>query len=190
MVTATHIDKPGGGVDRDPRWVFLAYRLPREPSAPRLALWRAVRRLGALQVADGLVALPHSVRNLEHLQWLAATIGESHGSASVWRAQPMSAQTHSDYAQAQRAAVDAEYRSVLAEAHEAAAAREAPGARKAAGGSAPVEGQPDIERRRTVRRLRGQLRRIGSRDYFAAPSGDAAREAVNRLARSAEQVPA
>src|ERR687888_50422 len=33
------------------RWVLLAYRLPREPSTPRSALWRKLRRLGA-----GLVA--------------------------------------------------------------------------------------------------------------------------------------
>ncbi len=31
-------------------WVLLAYRLPREPSTPRIALWRRLRRLGAAQV--------------------------------------------------------------------------------------------------------------------------------------------
>ena len=38
-------------------WVLLAYRLPREPSTPRSALWRKLRRLGAAQVLDGLAAL-------------------------------------------------------------------------------------------------------------------------------------
>src|SRR5258708_1839751 len=28
------------------QWVFLAYRLPREPSTPRIAVWRKLRRLG------------------------------------------------------------------------------------------------------------------------------------------------
>src|SRR5262249_39018906 len=32
------------------RWVLLAYRLPREPSTPRIAVWRRLRRLGALQL--------------------------------------------------------------------------------------------------------------------------------------------
>jgi hypothetical protein len=46
------------------------------------------------------------------------------------------------------------------------------------------------ERRRVVRRLRGQLRRIGLRDHFGAPTGPEARAAVDRLARSVEAVPA
>ena len=41
-------------VDVD-RWVQLAYRLPREPSAPRLAVWRRLRGLGVAQLLDGLV---------------------------------------------------------------------------------------------------------------------------------------
>jgi hypothetical protein len=35
------------------QWVLLAYRLPREPSAPRLAVWRSLKRLGAAQLLDG-----------------------------------------------------------------------------------------------------------------------------------------
>ncbi len=38
--------------------MLLAYRLPRDPSTPRSALWRKLRRLGAVQVLDGLAALP------------------------------------------------------------------------------------------------------------------------------------
>ena len=39
-------------------WVLLSYRLPREPSTPRIAVWRKLRRLGVAQISDGLVALP------------------------------------------------------------------------------------------------------------------------------------
>lgn len=151
----------------------MTYQLPREPSAPRLALWRAVRRLGALQVSDGLVALPYSARNLEHLEWLTVGVEEGHGSAAIWLAEAASARAHADYAERMRAAVDEEYRSVLLEAREALAA-------DASG----------VDGRRTLRRLRGRLRRIASRDYFAAPIGEAARIAVDRLARTAQEVPA
>ena len=44
------------------KWVFLVYRLPREPSTPRIALWRRLRRLGVVQIADGVVALPLDAR--------------------------------------------------------------------------------------------------------------------------------
>ena len=39
-------------------WVLLAYRMPREPSTPRIAVWRKLRKLGAVQLVDGFVALP------------------------------------------------------------------------------------------------------------------------------------
>ena len=154
-------------------WVFLVYRLPREPSAPRLALWRAVRRLGVLQLGDGLVALPHSARNLEHLQWLAADIIEHDGTATVWHARSDSRRDHDAQVRAMQAAVEEEYRAVVDEAE-----------------TATRNEMPASERRRVVSRLRGQLRRIGLRDHFDAPSGALARAAVDRLARSVEAVPA
>src|SRR5213080_3282008 len=53
------------------QWVLLAYRLPRDPSTPRIALWRTLRRLGAAQLLDGLVALPADSRTREQLEWAA-----------------------------------------------------------------------------------------------------------------------
>lgn len=151
-------------------WVLLTYRLPREPSAPRLAVWRAFRRLGAVQLGDGLVALPHSARNLEHLQWLAADIVEHDGTATVWHARPDSGRDHDALAADMQASVDADFEAVLVEA------------------VAALGDDSALERRRTARRLRGQLRRIGLRDHFDAPTGRHARAAVDRLARASESV--
>jgi hypothetical protein len=154
-----------------PDWVLLTYRLPREPSAPRLSLWRAIRRLGAIQLGDGLVALPHSPRNLEHLQWLAADIAEHDGTASVWHARADSSRDNDLHVAQLRTSADQEYRAVLEEAESASAGDLTP-----------------TERRRVTRRLRGQLRRIALRDHFQAPSGALARVAVDDLARSLETV--
>ena len=41
-----------------PGWVLLTYHLPREPSTPRITLWRKLNRLGVAKISDGLVALP------------------------------------------------------------------------------------------------------------------------------------
>src|SRR5919198_2682380 len=65
-------------------WALLAYRLPREPSTPRITLWRKLRRLGAVQVLDGLAALPADARTREQLEWLAEEVGEAGGEATVW----------------------------------------------------------------------------------------------------------
>ena len=65
------------------RWVLLAYRLPREPSTPRITVWRHLRRLGVAQIADGVVALPLDARTRERLDWLAEEVIENGGEATV-----------------------------------------------------------------------------------------------------------
>ncbi len=151
------------------QWVFLLHRLPREPSAPRIALWRAIQRLGALLLADSLVALPASPRTVEHLEWLAAGIEEQGGAASVWIARPTTGRTTDQLVEAARSAIDAEYRSLMRESDAGAELR------------GPGES-------RLLRRLRAELRRIGTRDYFGAPSAAAARSRVELLAAAPVEV--
>jgi hypothetical protein len=153
------------------QWVLLAYRLPREPSTPRIALWRALRRLGAVQVLDGLVALPADSRTREQLEWLADGVLEAGGEATVWLGRPGSAAQERALAARMQAAVGDDYRRV---AEEASAAL-----------STPVG-----SRRRTLARLRRELRRIRRRDYFPAPEREQADAAVEALAVGTERVAA
>jgi hypothetical protein len=153
------------------QWVLLAYRLPREPSTPRIALWRALRRLGAVQLLDGLVALPADSRTREQLDWLADGVLEAGGEATVWLGQPGSAAQEREIASRMRGAAAEEYRRVASEASAAL--------------STPVG-----PRRRTLARLRRELRRVRRRDYFQAPERERAAAALEALAVSAERVAA
>lgn len=148
--------------------MLLAYRLPREPSTPRSALWRKLRRLGAAQVVDGLVALPLDARNREQLEWLADEIGEAGGEATIWVGHLTSAAQEREFAARMAAAVAADYRALAAEAE---ATRE------------QVAGQ----RRRTLARLRRELRRIRARDYFPPPERERAQQALDELAALVEE---
>jgi hypothetical protein len=147
-------------------WVLLAYRLPREPSNPRVAVWRKLERLGVARLGDGLVALPADARTREQLDWLAEEILEAGGTSTVWLATPGSAAQERAIAEAMRAARAAEYRAVTDQARDAAR-----------GGAA--------ERRRALRRLRGELRRIARRDFFPPAERDTARAAIDALAATA-----
>jgi len=149
-------------------WVLLAYRLPREPSTPRIALWRKLRRLGAAQVLDSLVALPLDARNRERLEWLADEVLEADGEASIWVGSLGSAAQERELASRMAAAVATDYRAVIAET---TAARE----------------QPTGRRRRTLARLRRELRRIRARDYFPPPERELAQQALDELATLVEE---
>src|SRR3989440_9804060 len=91
------------------KWVFLLYRLRRDPSTPRIALWRNLRRLGVVQLADGLVALPLDARTKEQLEWLADDVIEAGGEASIWVAEAGSAAQERVLATRMSEAVAAEY---------------------------------------------------------------------------------
>src|SRR5438876_4996808 len=73
---------------RGRRWVLLTFRLPREPSTPRISVWRKLRRLGAAQLQDGLITLPLDSRNREQMEWIADEVIEAGGDAQIWLAEP------------------------------------------------------------------------------------------------------
>jgi hypothetical protein len=158
------VSKSTGRVD----WVLLAYRLPREPSTPRIAVWRRLRRLGAAQLLDGLVALPLDARNRERLEWLAGEIVEAGGEAAVWHGTLAGRRHERELVATMAAAVAAEYEKLIEEAEGLGAA--SPGAR-----------------RRSLARLRRELRRIQDRDYFPTAARDRAEQAVDVLAQLVEE---
>ncbi len=67
-------------------WLLLIYKVPSEPSARRVYVWRKLKRLGALLLHDAVWVLPATDRTREHLQWLAAEITEMEGEALLWEA--------------------------------------------------------------------------------------------------------
>ena len=150
-------------------WVFLTYSLPRTPSAPRLALWRKLKRLGVAQLADGLVALPADARTREQLEWAADDAVAAGGTAGVWLARPTTRAQEREIAEAMNAARAREYRALI-RATEAALEAEA-------------------DHARALRRLRVENHRIRRRDFFRPPEREVARQALARLAARAAPAP-
>ncbi|MGW0212696.1 Chromate resistance protein ChrB [Streptomyces sp. NPDC003233] len=99
---------------RDPgEWVLLSYRIPREPSTPRIALWRKLKRLGVAQISDGLVALPADARTREQLEWIADEAIEAGGTGSIWIARPATHAQERELATTMATARAAEYQAVI-----------------------------------------------------------------------------
>jgi hypothetical protein len=151
------------------QWVLLAYRLPREPSTPRIAVWRKLRRLGAAQLLDGLVALPLDRRNREQFDWLAAEIVEAGGDATLWVGELASRAQERELVGRMADAIASEYVALIVDAER-------------------VLGQVPGARRRSLGRLRRELRRIRARDYFPPPEREQAQQAINALAETVEEI--
>ena len=151
--------------------MLLSYRLPREPSSPRIALWRKLKRLGVAQLLDGLVALPLDSRNREQLEWLADEVDEAGGDAMIWIGELGSAAQERELAGRMAAAVAGDYLRVIAD-------------------TIAAHSEPVGQRRRTLARLRRELRRIRSRDYFPPPEREQAQQAVEDLTMLGDQAAA
>ncbi len=147
-------------------WVLLAYRIPREPSTPRITVWRKLKRLGVAQIVDGLVALPLDARTKEQLEWIADEIIDASGEATIWVGRLGSVRQERALASRMAASVAEEYQAVVDAAQETA--------------------DDAAMSSRTLARLRRELRRIGQRDYFPPVQRERAHQAVGTLANAVE----
>lgn len=68
-------------------WLMLVYKIPREPTAGRVHIWRKLKKLGAVLLHDAVWVLPATPRTQEQFQWLLAEIGELGGEATLWRSE-------------------------------------------------------------------------------------------------------
>jgi hypothetical protein len=65
-------------------WLILQSKLPVEPSARRVYIWRKLKRLGAVYHQDSVWVLPDTAYTREQFRWLASEIMEMDGEATLW----------------------------------------------------------------------------------------------------------
>ncbi len=167
-------------MDERTRWLILIYRLPREPSRPRVAAWRKLKTLGAIYLQDGVAALPEDAVTREQLQWLQLNIREAGGEATLWEARPDTLAEEKRLVEAFRSSREESYRAIT----------EAAGhiRRKAGmgGGEALLKELAKLEK---------EFRAERRRDYFRSPlrkeastALKAARRTVREEAASGEEL--
>ena len=142
-----------------PSWVLLVYRLPREPSRHRVAVWRKLRDLGALYLQDGVAALPEDAVTREQLEWLQLRVREAGGEATLWEAKPGTMVEQAELVEAFRSSREEAYKAIIAEAERLR--------RKAQMGGVDLPEQ--------LGKLEREFRAERRRDYFRSPlRGEAA----------------
>jgi hypothetical protein len=152
------------------RWVLLIYRLPREPSRHRVAVWRKLRDLGALYLQDGVAALPEDAVTREQLEWLQLRVREAGGEATLWEGRPGTVAEEAGLVGVFRSSREEAYRTIIAEAEHLR--------RKAEMGDGGVLEQ--------LGKLEREFRAERRRDYFHSPLRLEAAEAL-KAAREASR---
>ena len=97
-------------------WLLLIYKVPNEPSARRVYVWRKLKGMGAILLQDSAWVLPATSRTREKMQWLATEIRDMEGGvATLWEAHEVFTGQATDLVQQFTAQVDTAYNELLAQ---------------------------------------------------------------------------
>lgn len=129
-------------------WVLLIYTMPREPTAPRVAVWRKLKKVAALRLHDAAWILPATPTLLEQMRWLATEIREAQGTALIWHAQADELEQDADLVRQFTSRAEGAYCDILKALDQ------------------PAADYADLARR---------YRHVQAIDYFHAPSGELVR---------------
>jgi hypothetical protein len=143
------------------KWLVFSYSLPaKSGSAPRVALWRRLRRLGAISPAGGVQVLPDNAECAEAFQWLAQEMRHAGGEALVMHVEGFSGLGDGQLIELFRAARAEDYAELEGRLAELEGATRGP--------EPPAEA-PALQE--TLERLRRRHADISRVDYFRSPEG-------------------
>ena len=66
-----------------PSWLLLTYKVPPEPAAKRIALWRRLKGMGAVYLQNGVCLLPKTDDHVRRLKMLENDVAEMGGEAVI-----------------------------------------------------------------------------------------------------------
>ena len=153
-----------------PSWLMISYQVPSEPAAPRVAVWRKLKSMGAIYLNKGSCLLPDSHDHLRRLRLIANEISEAGGEAFLIAANGLE--------EADEARVVARFRADRDEAYEEFIDKCDDFEREVA---KEVEAdhftyaeleENDVD----LRKLEGWLEKIARLDFYGAPRAAEARE--------------
>jgi len=90
-------------------WLLLLYSLPTNRNTERVAVWRRLKKMGAVQIKTSTYLLPDDPAQYEQFQWLAKQIRDYGGDSTLVRAQEIEGLTKEKVVSLFNAARDREY---------------------------------------------------------------------------------
>lgn len=154
-------------------WILLIYRLPADSSRARVAVWREVRRSGALHVQPSVVAYPACSGFRDAVEAFRAEVERVGGEALIVAAQPLDARDAERLTGAWNRARDEEYHELVGKCR---AFLDEIDHEFAIGKFTLAELEEEEAELDKLERWRG---RIALRDIHRAPGGSAAADALS-----------
>ena len=90
-------------------WLLLLFSLPTNRNTERVAVWRRLKKMGAVQIKTSTYLLPDEPAQHEQFQWLAKQIRDYGGDSTLVRAQEIEGLTREKVVSLFNAARDKEY---------------------------------------------------------------------------------
>ena len=137
---------------KNPAWLLLLVRLPATHSAERVAIWRKLKKSGAVQIQTSTYILPDDPARYETFQWLTQHIRDAGGDATLVRVREIEGLSNERLIDLFNAARAKEYASLREMLRPLIAS---------AGRTSNLSGKVD--------RIRKQFREIRGTDFFDSP---------------------
>ena len=151
-------------------WLLLLYSLPTNRNTERVAVWRRLKKMGAVQIKTSTYLLPDEPAQYEQFQWLAQQIRDFGGDATLVRVQEIEGMSNERLIALFNRARDEEYGAIKKSLH----------AFLARGKKAEPE-----TKAAELEKLTRQFRAIREIDFFQSARGND----VQMLLRRAEETP-
>jgi hypothetical protein len=155
-------------------WFVFSYSLPsKAQSSPRVALWRRLRRLGAIAPTGGIHLLPAREECLEAFQWLAEEVKQAKGEALVMHVEQFEGLNDTELMERFRQARAEDYAELEAQAHELG---------KSLRARLHHEGRSRLQE--ALKKLQKRHADIARVDFFDAPEGNLVASQLARLGQA------
>jgi hypothetical protein len=161
---------------RDDGWLVISVSTAGAAGSLRMQVWRKLRSLGALYLQQSVCLLPARAEVVRDVRRLVDRVHRQGGSARVLRMAFTDPAEEEAVVAELNTARDAEYAEVLDRLPELRRELADEQARGNVSYAEVEESEADLER------FRSWLAKIAARDYFGAPNGQAAHDAVERAA--------
>src|SRR6476469_11221729 len=90
-------------------WLLLLFSLPTKRKTERVAVWRRLKKMGAVQMKTSTYLLPDEPAQYEQFQWLAQQIRDYGGDSTLVRAQEIEGLSRDEVVSLFHTAREAEY---------------------------------------------------------------------------------